>query len=134
MQKGSRKTLFIVLVLMVALAGCAGGGTKVQTAAPISGGGSAITIEASSYIFSPNEIRVAKPGPLAIKIKNISGSGHNFTLKDGSGKVLTSVDLPPGETVSANVDLPKAGVYPFDCDKTFHSTLGMNGQIIVGRQ
>lgn len=131
MRTDSKKILFAVLVLLAALAGCAGGG-KVETAAPMGADGGTIAIEASSFNFSPNEIRVGKPGPLAIQIRNVSGSRHNFTLKDPKGKTLTSVDLPPRQNVKATVELFEPGVYPFYCDKTFHSALGMNGQIIVG--
>ena len=90
-------------------------------------------IEAGSFNFSPDEIHVGKPGMLAIQIRNISGLAHNFTLKDPRGKILTSVDLVPGDNIKASVELSEPGVYPFYCDKTFHSTFGMNGKIIVGR-
>jgi plastocyanin len=128
----SKESVFVILVVIALLAGCASGG-KVRTAAPMSGGGSIIAIEASSFKFSPNEIRVEKPGLLAIEIKNVSRSEHNFTLKDPGGKKLKSVVLHRGVSVIVNVELPQPGVYDFYCDKTFHSTLGMNGQIVVGR-
>ena len=132
MSPGSKRSAFVILVVVAALAGCAGGG-KVETAVSTSSGGSTITIEAGSYNFSPNEIRVEKPGMLAIEVKNASGSEHNFTIKDLGGNILKSVDLRPGGSDIVDVQLPAPGVYKFYCDKTFHSTLGMNGQIIVGR-
>ena len=132
MRPDSKGSVFVILVVIAALAGCAGGG-KVQTAAPMGSGGSMITIEAGNYKFSPQEIRVEKPGLLAIEVKNVSGTEQNFTLKDLRGKVLKSVDPHPGGSVIFNVELPEPGVYTFYCHKTFHSTLGMHGQIIVGR-
>ena len=132
MRLDSKRSVFVIFVVIAALAGCADKG-KVQTAAPMSSGGSMITIEAGNYKFSPQEIRVEKPGLLAIEVKNVSGTEQNFTLKDLRGKVLKSVDPHPGGSVIFNVELPEPGVYTFYCHKTFHSTLGMHGQIIVGR-
>ena len=132
MRPDSKRSVFVILVAIAALAACAGRG-KVQTAAPMSGGGSMITIEASNYKFSPNKIRVEKPGLLGIEIKNVSGSQQNFTLKDLHGKIIKSVDPHPRGSVIVNVELPEPGVYTFYSNKTFHSTLGMHGQIIVGR-
>jgi uncharacterized cupredoxin-like copper-binding protein len=132
MRPDSKRSVFVILVAIAALAACAGRG-KVQTAAPMSGGGSMITIEAGNHKFSPHDIRVEKPGLLAIEVKNVSGTEQNFTLKDLRGKVLKSVDPHPGGSVIFNVELPEPGVYTFYCNKTFHSTLGMHGQIIVGR-
>jgi plastocyanin len=132
MRPDSKRSVFVILVVIAALVGCAGRG-RVQTAAPMSSGGSMITIEAGNYKFSPNEIRVEKPGLLAIEVKNVSGSELNFTLKDLRGKILKSIDPHPGGSVIVNVELPEPGVYTFYCNKTFHSTLGMHGQIIVGR-
>ncbi len=132
MRHNSKKSVFAFLVVIAVLAGCAGKG-KVVTASPMSAGGSMISIEAGSYRFSPGDIRVDKPGLLALEIRNVSGSEHNFTLKDTRGKVLKSVNISPSGSVIFNVELPGPGVYKFYCNKTFHSTLGMKGQIVVGR-
>lgn len=128
----SKKSIFVILVVIAALAGCAG--KTVQTAAPMSQGGSIIEIKAGSFKFSPNEIQVEKPGLLAIEIKNVSGSEKNFTLKDPRGKVLKSRNISSGGSVIVNVELADPAVYEFYCDKIFKSALGMKGRIIVGRQ
>lgn len=121
----------VTLFLLVILAGCAGRG-KIETASPMTAGGSMISIEANNHKFSPSEIRVEKPGLLALEIRNASGSQHNFTLKDPRGKVLKTVDIHPAGSVIVNVELPDAGVYRFYCNKTLHSFLGMKGRIVVG--
>jgi plastocyanin len=126
------KFLLLIMVLITALAGC-GGGSKVQTAAPMSNGGSIVILEASSFKFSPNEIRVPKPGLLAIEIRNVSGSEHNLTVKDARGKVVKDVNIRPHGTVITNIDFSESGTYDFFCNKMFHTTLGMKGRIIVGR-
>jgi plastocyanin len=132
MRPDSKRSVFVILVVIAALAGCADKG-KVQTAAPMSSGGSIITIEADSYKFSPNKIQVEKPGLLGIEVRNVSRSQVNFTLKDIHGKILKSIDPHPGGSVIVNVELPEPGVYTFYCNKALHSTLGMHGQITVGR-
>jgi plastocyanin len=132
MSLNSKKSVFAILVVIAAIAGCAG--RTVKTAEPMSSGGSMIAIEARSYRFSPNEIRVEKPGLLAIEIKNASASVHNFTLKDPRGNVLKNRDISSGGTVIVNIELPDPGVYEFYCNKHFHTTLGMKGRIVVGRQ
>jgi plastocyanin len=132
MPADSRRLLFLILVVVAALAGCAGRG-KVETASSTSGGGSSIAIEASSYKFSPSEIRVERPGTLTLQIENVSGSEHNFTLEDPGGKVLANLALYPHKTAKANVELPGTGVYKFYCDISIHATLGMKGKIIVSQ-
>ncbi len=129
----SRNSILVVLVIIAFLAGCASRGKGQSTAAPMSSGGNIIEIDASSFKFSPNEIRVEKPGLLPIEIKNVSGSEHNFTLKDPGGKKIKSVKLNPHGSAIINVELSQPGVYKFYCNRTFHSTLGMSGKIIVGR-
>ncbi len=132
MRPDSKRSVFVILVVIAALAGCAGKG-KVQTAAPMSSGGSMITIEADGHKFSPNKIGVEKPGLLGIEVRNFTGSQINFTLKDPHGKILKSIDPHPDGSVIVNVELPEPGVYTFYSNKTLHSTLGMHGQITVGR-
>ncbi|MHC1728854.1 MAG: cupredoxin domain-containing protein [Syntrophobacteraceae bacterium] len=118
-----------LLFCSIAMAGCAGG--KAQTAAPMSSGGSLISIEAGSYKFSPNTIRVEKTGTVALEIKNISGSGQNFTLKDPRGKLITSIDIRSGATFISNVELTERGTYEFSSNKKLKAGLGMKGRIIV---
>jgi len=131
MRPDSKIWLLVILVVLAGLAGCAGQ-AKVQSAALMSSGGRIISIEASSFKFSPNDIQVEKPGLLAIEVKNVSNSENNFTLKDLRGKILKSVAIRPGGSVIVNVELPEPGVYKFYSNKAFHSTFGMNGQIRVG--
>ena len=100
MRLNSKKSVFVILVVIAAIAGCAGR-TGPKPSAPMSSGGSMIAIEARGFKFSPNEIRVEKPGLLAIEIKNASGSAHNFTLKDPRGNVLKNRDINPAELSSS---------------------------------
>jgi plastocyanin len=131
MFRNHRIEYLVLIVLMVGVvAGCAGGGHVRTEAAPLANGSNLVTIEAGSYKFKPNEIRVAKPGTLVLEIKNVSGSEHNFTLKNSRGEILKSLNIRAKATAISNVDL-EPGTYQFNCDKKFHAKLGMKGQIIV---
>jgi len=90
-----------------------------------------VLIEAKSFDFTPNIIKVDVPGLLVLQIRNVSSMEHNFTLKDPEGKIIKSLSLPEGKTVTTEIDLPRPGTYPFYCDKPFHSTFGMKGVVEV---
>ncbi|MDA8306968.1 MAG: cupredoxin domain-containing protein [Deltaproteobacteria bacterium] len=132
MRPASKRSLIMIFVMAAALGGCAGFG-RIQTARVKSGKLSVLPIEADRFYFWPNEIRVDKPGPLAIEIKNVSPWWQNFTLKDPTWKTLESVNLPPHETTIIDVKLSMPGVYQFYCNRTLHTFFGMNGQIFVGK-
>jgi hypothetical protein len=121
-----------MLFVLVGALGCAGKG-KVVTASPMSSGGSMISIEAAKNKFTPSEVRVEKPGLLAIEVRNVSGSKRTFTLNDPRGKVLKKIDIQPAGTVIFNVELSDSGVYRFYLDRSFLSLSGTKGQIVVGR-
>jgi plastocyanin len=120
--------LGLFLVAMFLVAGCGGGPQPVVTAPER---GAALTIEASSFKFEPNNIKAAAGDILALRIKNLSSSAHNFTLKDPTGKVIRNVSLPPEESVTVDVRLEMAGTYDFRCARGFHAGMGMRGRIEV---
>ena len=131
MRQGSNRSLIVLFVMAALLSGCAGGG-RIQTAEVRSGKMDTLPIQAASFYFCPNAIRVDKPGPLAIELKNVSGWWQNFTLKDPAWKTLVNVDIPPGDKTAIDVELCMPGVYRFYCNKTWQTLYGMNGQIFVG--
>ncbi len=96
-------------------------------------GETVLPIRASSFKFEPNNIRAYKGDAIEFRIDNVSGTDHNFTIKDPNGHILKSVTLPSKKTTAVSVDLTEAGVYEFYCDKPFHSTFGMKGRIEVRR-
>ena len=61
----------------------------------------------------------------------MSDVGHDFTMKDPQGQIIKSVDLPSKQTVEIKITLSEAGEYDFYCDKPFHSSFGMKGQVEV---
>jgi plastocyanin len=121
----------MLLVAVLAIVGCAGLGAPVTVKSPEEGN-RVIHLKASSFEFEPNNIRVPEVGPLMLEVENISDTQHNITIKNSEGQVLISLGLPPNKTISETLDLPDPGKYEFYCDKPFHATLGMKGQIQVG--
>lgn len=121
----------ILLAGLLVTVSCAGMGAPVTAPSPEQGK-RVIDMKANNFEFQPNNIKVPEPSALTLTVENISDEEHNLTIKNPEGQVLKSVDLPPKKTVSVTVDLPTSGKYEFYCDKPFHTTLGMKGQIQVG--
>jgi plastocyanin len=118
-----------ILLGMSVLLGCAG----LQTPVQIGEGKSPLLVKASDFKFEPNNIRLDEPGTLSLKVENVSGIAHNITIKNSEGQIIANADLPAKATVSLEVNLPGKGVYEMYCDKPFHPTMGMKGQITVGQ-
>jgi plastocyanin len=129
MQNKVMKLLMICLGLLFVLSACAG----LQQQVPVGSveGAKTITMEADSFKFIPNNIKATQGDEITIKITNISGTGHDFTIKDPQGQIIKSVDLPSMQSVEIRINLSEAGQYDFYCDKPFHSSFGMKGQIEV---
>ena len=119
------RTAAALFSLALVTAGCSGPGRLVQLTA----GQAETGITAKSFSFDPEQIVVPANGTLTLRVRNASGSNHNFTVADPDGATLRSVELPAGETVSVEVPLGRPGVYRFYCAKAFHPTLGMEGRI-----
>lgn len=90
-----------------------------------------LAMKAGDFSFEPNNIKAYRGDVVVLKIENISNAGHNFTVTDPRGNMVQNIALPPKETVTVKIDLSETGTYEFYCDKPFHSTLGMKGQIAV---
>jgi len=129
MLKGSKGLIAFWLGLLLAVAACASQQPLV-TIGP-SKGETVIEAKASNFKFEPNNIKAYKGDELVFRIENISGTGHNFTIKDPEGHTLQSLPLPPKETTTVKVTLSEGGTYEFYCDKPFHSAFGMKGRVEV---
>jgi len=126
----SRHVLGFAGALLVLLSGCAGQQRTVNVAAA-PGQKVDVEMKASSFAFDPAVIVARTGDTLVLHVTDVSGETHNITVKDPSGKIIGSEDIPGHQTVTLEVPVPAAGVYPFYCDKPFHSTLGMKGRIEV---
>jgi plastocyanin len=129
MPRGIKRAILLWLGVLLAVTSCAGQQPLV-TIGPEKGE-AVIDVKASDFKFEPNNIKAYKGEEMVFRIENVSGTGHNFTIKDPGGNTLHSVPLPPKETTTVEVTLSEAGDYTFYCDKPFHSAFGMKGRIEV---
>lgn len=90
-----------------------------------------VAMRASSFYFEPNNLKAYAGDTVIFKVQNLSGIGHNFTITGIGGEIVAEVDLPANETTEVKVGFKEAGNYKFYCDKPFHTTLGMQGQVVV---
>ena len=116
--------------LLVLLSGCGGSKQTVNVAATPD---AKVTVEmkASNFAFDPGRIVARKGDTLVLHVTNVAKEKHQITVKDPSGKIIKDADLPSGQTVTMEIPLTTAGVYPFYCDIDFHAGFGMKGRIEV---
>jgi len=117
--------------LLLLLSGCAGRERAVNVAGDAPDQKVQVDMKASNFAFDPDVIVAHKGGTLVLNITDVSGETHNVTVKDPSGKTVKSEDIPARQTITMEIPLQTAGVYPFYCDKPFHATFGMKGRIEV---
>jgi len=121
---------FIVCAALLALfAGCAS--TPTSYAVPGGPGEKVVSIEASSFAFTPNRITAPAGSQLLLTVKNSAGIDHNLTIEDAADKHLLELALPAGATVSAGIRLDRKGEYRIYCNKPLHQTFGMKGVLVI---
>ena len=129
MQKRSKGFIMLWIGVLLTLAACASQQPLVTIGQ--TKGESVVTVKVSNFRFEPNNFKAYKGDVIAFQIENVSGSGHNFTVKDPQGHTVQDISLPSKETVPVKISLSETGTYEFYCDKPLHSSFGMKGQIIV---
>jgi plastocyanin len=126
MKTGKFSTV-IVLAAVISLCAC----THMQAPVSAESAGRVIDMTASDFKFEPNNITARVGTAITFRINNTSGITHNFTLKGPDGENMKSIDIPARESVEVHAAFAKPGTYKFKCDKTGHSELGMQGQVVV---
>lgn len=132
MKKVIFSKALLITVLVWTLAGCAG--KEIVFEVPENAKETVVSMKASSFAFDPAVIKAHQGDSLLLKVENLAGMAHNLTLKSPEGKILTSVTLPAGQTVTVPVTLAESGIYVYTCDRPMHTTLGMSGRIEVAPQ
>jgi len=147
--------ILIVLLVILALAGCAAGAAPTWTFGPpvglaaspvtamsamagmpgmsqgapdpagVLGAGTTIEIHAFDLGFRPTDLTVAAAGAYPVKFVNDGAVQHNLTFADG-----TRIVADPGQTTTGSVTVPAAGM-TFLCDIPGHAQAGMKGGITV---
>jgi uncharacterized cupredoxin-like copper-binding protein len=114
------------------LAACAG--LQQQVTVGLEKGEKELAIKADSFKFEPNNIKAYEGDVIVLKVENVSGAAHNFTIEDPRENIIQSVDLPSNKTMEIKVILSEVGIYNFYCNKPFHTSFGMKGQIEVSQR
>lgn len=115
--------------MILLLAGCAG--LQPQVALSEKEGEKIVELKADSFKFDPNNIKAFEGDIVLFRIENSSDSAHNFTITNPQQQVINSIALPARKTVDIKISFATPGVYEFYCDKPFHSSFGMKGQVEV---
>lgn len=130
------------LLLLIVLAACSAKptGPDQRTAVPLADG-KTITVELSSFAFSPEHIRLKAGVPVRLRLVNESDGGHNFsapTLFAASsflpGSLVPSngaVEVGSHQTVEIALVPGAPAVYPLECTHFLHSAFGMHGTVEV---
>ncbi|MGE5820132.1 MAG: cupredoxin domain-containing protein [Deltaproteobacteria bacterium] len=89
-------------------------------------GKGALELEADNYYFEPTFLRGTPGQKLKLEIENESSTLHNFSIPEQN----IDVDIPRKGKVVVEVSFPSSGAVHYFCK--FHSTRGMNGELLTG--
>jgi plastocyanin len=119
---------WVVFAASLALAGC-GGETGGKHRALTLPAGAALTVTADEYSFDPDRITVAKPGELAVRVRNKGSLAHDLRIRH-DGRDIGGTPAFQGGSRSFRIRLAR-GRYSFLCTVGDHAQLGMRGTIRV---
>ena len=108
----------------------------------LSQGALTVDVGLSNFEFTPPLIGLQQGRSYLLRLRNGSGSGHDFTARaffaaatiapeDRRWIERGEVDVPPGEVREIALTAPPAGRYKVKCTHRFHKMLGMSGTILV---
>lgn len=97
------------------------------TTTPPEGAPRRVTVSASEFGFSPEEIRVAAGEPVLLTLRNDGRVAHDLVLSDLGVRLVAS----PGETASRDLGALPPGEYVFECSVPGHAGAGMVGRLVV---
>ncbi|HWT12515.1 MAG TPA: plastocyanin/azurin family copper-binding protein [Allosphingosinicella sp.] len=97
-----------------------------------------VEVRLSSFDFDPGTIRLRAGQPVVLRLVNSGGGGHNFSAPqffaaarvEGGPVEQGEVELRSRQSVEVRL-VPALGRYRLRCTHTFHTTLGMRGEIVV---
>lgn len=101
-----------------------------------------VSVELSSFKFSPSDLRLHHGLSYRLHLVNASGGGHDFTAPeffaasniaaaDRNSVAGGKVTLAGKQSVDVTLTPEKPGVYALRCSHFLHSGMGMNGRIVV---
>lgn len=97
-----------------------------------------VEVRLASFDFTPEIIRLRAGEPVVLHLVNNGDRDHDFsaplffaTASGVSGPVRNGrVEVDGGRSIDVRVT-PRRGSYRLKCTHTFHSSLGMEGMIVV---
>lgn len=103
---------------------------------------SPISVEMSSYRFSPSTLTLQHGQAYRIRFHNGARKAHNFVAKDFFVSAIIApadvdrikngaVDLRGGETADVQLIPNARGTFKVHCSHFMHSPMGMKGTIVV---
>jgi len=87
--------------------------------------GSAVTLDAGDLFFAPTCVTAGGGGTLEVTLQNSGAALHNISIEE----LGIDEDVPAGETVTVEVELPDTGTLGFTCK--YHVSSGMVGAFVV---
>jgi plastocyanin len=122
-----------LLAAVILLAACS---SKLQPPVNIPDGGGTLHIKIDDYRFEPNNIHVRSGDPVVVEVEDVSGREHTFSLYDPMKRLLRSVVVPAGQTVTLwGSGRPfEPGEYWFYCNRAFHDYRGEKGRFVVEKR
>lgn len=122
--------------LCILLSGFAGGAATAQ------GPAQAVTVELSSFKFTPATLTVTHGRAYVIHFVNSSSGGHDFVAKeffaaatiapeDRAKVAKGEVELGGGESADIHLVPNSPGTYKSHCSHFMHSSFGMTGTVVV---
>ena len=86
------------------------------------------SVSVKEWKMDPANLSVAAGSRLVLTIRNDGDSPHHFVIP---GLGLHLVDIAPGATRTVELNVDKAGTYPYFCDIPGHAQLGQQGTLTV---
>lgn len=131
------RRVFVAIAVAAAagliLAACGGSDNNSNTSmggheknAPVHSSAREISMDASSFSFSPNEITI-RAGEEVTIVMHSTGAFHDFMVQ---GKAHV-VGANAGKTEMGGLRIDKPGTYKFWCSVPGHRSAGMEGTLVV---
>ncbi len=98
---------------------------KVDDRGTKSFSGSAVELQAGDFFFSPTCVG-GVGGSVTVTVENGGQALHNFSITS----LGIDQDVPSGQSITVEVQLPASGVLPFFCK--YHVGAGQQGAFLVG--
>jgi len=120
----------------ILLIGLAGGAAIAQPSSQ------AVTVELSSFKFTPATLTLTHGRPYVMHFVNSSSGGHDFVAKDFFASATIApedrakvnngeVELAGGESADVHLVPNSPGSFKSHCSHFMHSSFGMTGKVIV---